>query len=720
MIAAIIAAIAAGLIVVAVIAAVVIVRSRRGAKAVPRKDFQQLDTVGVGSSPFDSSSEALSAKNGEVRVTRGQTAVKKPSEALRGRFVALGVLAAAVFGSLSAKLWSLQVLSSSDYSRDAEKNLYSTVSTPAPRGLICDVQGTPLVKNRASQTVLADADVADDRDVVRRLSAVLGVPANVVRQRIQDSSGGAQSQRVVADDVRLRDVAFIAEHSDAFPGVSVETRTVREYPYGALAAHVLGYTGPPSEEELKAKVEGREIKATDTVGKSGVEAYYDGVISGDHGQRRVLADAAGNALEVVSETQAVKGSDVRLTIDARVQYVADKTLADLVAPDGVIGRGRGVAAAAVVMDVRDGAVLALSSYPTFDPANFTGGIPQEIWDLYTSEESHAPLNNRVISGQYPAASTYKAFTSLAGLEYGFASPTSGWVCEGKWDGFGSGDVQMCWNHSGHGGLDLRGGIVNSCDVVFYEIAKAFFDHGPAGTGQVSETALQDYLARFNLDKATGIDLANEAAGTIPTPAWKAERWRNVPSEAPWRGGDYTNMIIGQGYVLVTPLEIAVAYGGVATGRIMRPHLLKEVRNAADEVVVTYEPEVVSEVGANASHLAYVRDALRGVITENNKVAAMFAEAGVQAAGKSGTGENSGAADHAWFVAYAPYDDPKYVVTVIVDQGGGGSEVAAPVAAKLLGAAMAADAGAELEAPQRVAGSTGKSVEYHGTSAGRTD
>ncbi|MCI2242202.1 penicillin-binding protein 2 [Adlercreutzia faecimuris] len=716
MLAAIIAAIAAGLVVVAVIVAVAIVRSRRASAAAPRKDVQQLDTVGVGTSPLDGAPSGA----GDVHVTRGQTAVKKPADGLRSRFVALGLLATAVFGSLGAKLWSLQVLSSSDYSRDAEKNLYSTVSTPAPRGLICDAQGTPLVKNRSSQTVLADAEVADDRDVVRRLAAVLGVPAGVVRQRIQDASGGAQSQRVVADDVRLRDVAFISEHSDAFPGVAVETRTVREYPFGALAAHVLGYTGPPSEDELKAKLEGREIKATDTVGKSGVEAFYDGLISGDHGQRRVLADAAGRAVEVVSETQATKGSDVHLTIDARVQYVADKTLADLVAPDGVIGRGRGVAAAAVVMDVRDGAVLALSSFPTFDPANFTGGIPQEIWDLYTSEDSHEPLSNRVISGQYPAASTYKAFTSLAGLEYGFASPTSGWVCEGKWDGFGSGDVQMCWNHSGHGGLDLRGGIVHSCDVVFYEIAKAFFDHGPAGTGQVSETALQDYLARFNLDKATGIDLANEAAGTIPTPAWKAERWRNVPSEAPWRGGDYTNMIIGQGYVLVTPLEIAAAYGGVATGRIMRPHLLKDVRNAAGDVVVTFEPEVVTEVDANASHLAYVRDALRGVIVENEKVARMFAEAGVQAAGKSGTGENSGAADHAWFVAYAPYDDPKYVVTVIIDQGGGGSEVAAPVAAKLLGAAMAADAGADLEAPQRVAGFTGKSVEYHGTSAGRTD
>ncbi|MCI8468307.1 MAG: penicillin-binding protein 2, partial [Eggerthellaceae bacterium] len=448
MLAAVIAAVIAGLVVVVAIAAVLIVRGRRADKAAPRKDFQTLDTVGVGTSPFDNPSAALSAKNGDVHVTRGQTSVKKPSEGLRSRFVALGVLTAAVFGSLGAKLWSLQVLSSSEYSNDAEKNLYSTVSTPAPRGLIYDSQGIPLVKNRSSQTVLADADVADDRDVVRRLSAVLGVPANVVRQRIQDASGGAQSQRVVADDVRLRDVAFIAEHSDAFPGVSVEARTVREYPYGALAAHVLGYTGPPSDDDLKATVEGREIKANDTVGKSGVESFYDGLISGDHGQRRVLADAAGNAVEVVSETQPTKGSDVHLTIDARIQYAADTALAELIAPGGVIGRGKGVAGAAVVLDVRDGSILALSSYPTFDPTNFTGGIPQEIWDLYTTDESHAPLNNRVISGQYPAASTYKAFTSLAGLEYGFASPTSGWVCEGKWDGFGTGDVQMCWNHSG--------------------------------------------------------------------------------------------------------------------------------------------------------------------------------------------------------------------------------------------------------------------------------
>ncbi|MCI8469125.1 MAG: penicillin-binding protein 2, partial [Eggerthellaceae bacterium] len=293
-------------------------------------------------------------------------------------------------------------------------------------------------------------------------------------------------------------------------------------------------------------------------------------------------------------------------------------------------------------------------------------------------------------------------------------------CEGKWDGFGTGDVQMCWNHSGHGGLDLRGGIVHSCDVVFYEIAKAFFDHGPAGTKQVSETALQDYLARFNLGSPTGIDLAGEASGRIPTPAWKAEHWRNVPAEASWRGGDYTNMIIGQGDVLVTPLQIAAAYGGVATGRIMRPHLLKDVQNAAGDTVVTYEPEVVEELDVNASHLAYVRDALRGVITENTKVADLFAEAGVEAAGKSGTGENSGAADHAWFVAYAPYDDPKYVVAVLIDQGGSGSEVAAPVAAELLGLTMALDGGGEAQAPQRLAGSSGQSVEYHGTSTGRTD
>ena len=403
--------------------------------------------------------------------------------------------------------------------------------------------------------------------------------------------------------------------------------------------------------------------------------------------------------------------------------MADAALAKLIAPSGgVIGTGKGSKGAVVALDVTDGSVLVMASFPTFDPTNFTGcHLPRSSWDKYHAEKgAYAPLNNNVVSGQFMAASTFKAFTSLAGLEYGFATEGSSWNCTGKWDGFGTGDVQRCWKHDGHGTLDLHGGIVNSCDTVFYEIGKAFYDHGPAGTGEISETALQDYLGQFGFGEKTDIDLGGEAVGVIPTPAWKAERWQNVPSEATFRGGDYTNMIIGQGDVLVTPLQVACAYAGVATGRIMRPHLLKEVRNSEGETVVTYEPVVERTPEVTEAHLAYVRDALHGMVQESHSVGPLFEELGIDAAGKSGTGEKQDQNDTAWFVAYAPYNDPKYVVACVVEQGGGGSDTAAPVVAEVMGALMDCAAGTSQVKPARISGSPGESVAIANDSGGRED
>ena len=262
--------------------------------------------------------------------------------------------------------------------------------------------------------------------------------------------------------------------------------------------------------------------------------------------------------------------------------------------------------------------------------------------------------------------------------------------------------------------------MHSCDTVFYEIAKAFYDHGPNGTGEISETALQDYLTLYNFGKATGIDVSNESVGRIPTPAWKAEQWRNVPSEAQWRGGDYTNMIIGQGDVLVTPMQIAVAYGAIATGKLMKPHLLKEVRNSQGDVVYTVQPEEIGTPDVNNDHLTYVREGLRGVITDNAAVAEAFSAQGIEAAGKSGTAEHTNTEDDAWFAAYVPYDDPRYVCCCIIEQGGGGSAVAAPIVAEVLGSIMRAEAG-QAEDVGRVAASSGRSValQFSGGS-GRTD
>lgn len=719
MVSAVLAGIVVALVLVVITALALAARARRQSEKAPqRSDVTELSNMSLGSTHGEAS---------DIEVKQGPAFSNKlPSEGLKGRFAALGVLGLGIFGALSAKVFSLQVVQGEKYSNQSEQNLYTSVSTPAPRGYIYDCKGNVLAGNKSLQTVLADPEVADDPVVLRRLSGVLGIPVNVVRQRIQDASLGAQSQRIVASDVRLRDVAFISEHSVAFPGITAQTRTTREYPYGALAAHVLGYTSSVTEAELENSREGREIKSNDIIGKSGIEYFYDDLIAGDHGQRRVMKDAGGNVVDVVSETKPTKGCDITLTLDGRVQYVADTVLADLIAPGGIIGKGRGVAGAAVVMDVRDGSIVAMSSYPTFEPSHFTGAISSDVWTVYNEEKdeedgySYAALNNRVINGLYAAASTYKSFTSLAGMHYGFASGDNSWECTGSWDGFNSGAPQMCWKHEGHGYLGLREGIVQSCDVVFYEIGKAFYTHGPEGTGELSATALQEFLEKFRLNQATGVDLAGESAGRIPTPQWKQEMFANRPADAVWRGGDYTNMIIGQGDVLVTPLEIAVAYGALATGNFMKPHLLKEVINANGDTVVTFQPEVVQQLDVNESHLALVRDALRGVVTENNFAREVFEEYGLAAAGKSGTAEHTNREDDAWFVAYAPYDDPKYVAACVIERGGGGTAGASPVVARLLREALDAAEDKSAVNMAAVSGWNGSHVHYDGEGEGRTD
>ena len=330
--------------------------------------------------------------------------------------------------------------------------------------------------------------------------------------------------------------------------------------------------------------------------------------------------------------------------------------------------------------------------------------------------------NRVVNGQYAAASTFKAFTSMAGLQYGFANYDTTWNCTGSWDGFGSGDIQKCWNTKGHGTLDLHGGIVNSCDVVFYEIAKAFFDHGPEGTGELSDTALQDYIKQYRFGSTTGIDLADESIGRIPTPEWKAEHWKNVPSEAIWVGGDYSNMIIGQGDVLITPLQLAVAYGGIATGKIVKPHLMKEVKNNTGDSVVESDVEVVSEPDVNQEHLKYVCDSLHDMVSQSKAASEAFYEAGIDPAlvsGKSGTAEHADRIPDAWFVTFGPYEDPRYVVVCVIEQGDGGADNAAPVAAKVMSALLGTD-GKDDEVGH-ISGSSGRSVELqYSSSGGRQD
>ena len=612
---------------------------------------------------------------------------------LCSRFVAVGVLIGGVFAALTAKLFGLQVIDAASYSEEADANLYTTVSTPAPRGIIYDRNGIALVSNRQVQTVLADADVVKNHDVLLRLSSLLGIPYEVVHARISDSTSGAQSQRVVASDVKLRDIAFISEHRDAFPGITTQVRTTRSYPYGALAAHLLGYTGTASQDDLANAAEGRDIQSGDAVGKSGIEQTYDSLLAGDHGQRVLVTNASGVIQQVVGETDPAKGNDVYLTIDAKVQHVADRLLAD------AVQNGTGTAASCVCIDVKTGGIVAMASYPTYEPEHFIGGISQDAWDSYQTEESHYPLMNRTIAGTYPAASCFKAFTGLAGLTYGFADSSKSWDCQGTWTGFGTEYAQKCWQKSGHGWLGLRQGIVVSCDVVFYEIAKSFYD----ARASIGEEAMQDFIKEFGYSAATKVDLAGESEGRIPTPAWKKEYFKDVPEEAQWLPGDYSNMVIGQGYVLVTPIQVARAYAAVATGRLLRPHLLKEARNSLGDTVLSFDTVEDSKPDATEANYKIIRDALHGVSTENSSISSALSGYSWSSASKTGTAEVAGKEDMAWFSMYAPYEDPQFALTVCVEEGGSGGTVGAPVAIQVMDAAIQSAAGSFEEEMTAISG-----------------
>lgn len=632
----------------------------------------------------------------------GESHSEDASSSISKRIAGFGVTVLAIFGVLGTKLASLQIADNKKYVDAAKDNQFKTVKIPAARGKILDRNGKVLVHSDSIQVVVAEKDVAEDTDVLKRLSAVLGIPVGILRLRCLDTESGAQSRRVLCSHPRNRDIAFILEHKDAFPGVFVETRFERVYNYGALGAHALGYTGSPTEEQVKNSKDSN-ISLEDTIGMSGIEAQYDSLLRGEAGSREVMVDADGNIVESKDEIEPMRGSDLELTLDAHAQYVADHDLYTTIIENESASTG-----AVVCMDLETGGIVAMASYPTYDPNSFISGIPQETWDLYSKEESRSPMLNRCISSTYAPGSTMKAFSAMAALEYGFSSSDASYYCTGSWDGWDTGLIQKCWQTKGHGQINLHDGIVVSCDVVFYEIAKAFFENGPAGTNKVSETAYQDYVKQFNLGKRSQIDLSDEVEGVIPTPEWKAERWRNVPTEASFVAGDYSNMTIGQGYVLLSPIQLAVGYCGVATGKLLKPHLLKEVKNANGGTALSTETEEVAPLSINESHRDFVCTALHDMVSNSKVISKLATNAGIDVAGKTGSAEHANELPDALFVGYAPFDKPKYVCACVMQHGNSGEQVASKLVVDVLQAALESDGNPDLEVG-RVAGYAGEKL-----------
>jgi len=595
-------------------------------------------------------------------------------EQLKGRFAALAAVVLVVLGSLTAQLWTMQVLNGDKFATAAEGNRVREVRLPAARGRILDAKGRQLVTNRPVVTVTASSAISQDTTLVARVSSVIDVSVADIQKKLASYKQERLAPRVLRTDLPLDTAAYLVEHAADFPGITVEEGAVREYPNGSLAAHVLGYTGEISETQLKAKTL-PDAQLGDIVGKTGIEAYYDKVLQGEKGFRRFEVDNQGAVRSVLAEGAPRAGKDIRLTIDKDVQKVAEKALRDAIHEANRAGFHDAKAGSAVVLNVKTGAVVAMASAPTYDPSAFLGGISDAEWKSLNAASSEHPLTNRAIMSAYPPGSTFKAVVAMAGLQSKMISPSTTFTCPGLWKGLGDQWSKWCWLHSGHGGVSLYRGIAQSCDSYFYGVGKGFYE--------ANGEKLQDFARTVGFGSALGIDMPGEVDGRVPDSAWKKSYNKNYPEYQQWLPGDTVNMAIGQGDLLVTPLQLASYYGTLANGgKVIKPHVLKAVLGSDGTPAMVASTTVSATPGLTATNLATLRSALVGVTTSGTGAGAMSGFP-VSVAGKTGTAQMAGKDDYAWFACYAPADKPKYAVVVLVEQGGHGGSIAEPAARQIL-------------------------------------
>jgi penicillin-binding protein 2 len=595
-------------------------------------------------------------------------------EQLKGRFATLGVVVLVVLGSLAAQLWTMQIIHGTDFATAAEDNRIREVSLPAARGRILDAKGRPLVTNRAVMAVTGAATISQDTTLVTSLSSVIDVSVADIEKKLASYKQERLAPRVLRTDIPISVASYLVEHAAQFPGVTVEESAVREYPGGSLAAHVLGYTGEISEAQLAAKTL-PDAGPGDIVGKTGVEAYFDKVLQGEKGFRRFEVDNQGRVRSVLAEGAPRAGKDVQLTIDKDVQTTVEDALRNAISEAHRQNFNKAKAGAAVVLDVNTGAVIAMASMPTYDPSSFLGGITDAAWKQLNAPSSEYPLTDRAISSSYPPGSTFKAIVAMAGLQSKLISPSTVFNCPGLWTGLGKQWSKWCWNHAGHGNESLAGAIAQSCDSYFYEVGKRFY--------QSPGEKLQAFARSAGFGSNLGIDLPGEVGGRVPDAAWKKSYNQNYPEYQQWLPGDTVNMAIGQGDLLVTPLQLANYYATLANGgHVMKPHVLKAVLGSDGKPAMVASSTVLSTPGLTASNLATLRSALLGVTTIGTGRGAMSGFP-IAVAGKTGTSQMAGKDDYALFACFAPASKPKYAVVVLVEQGGHGGSVAEPAARQIL-------------------------------------
>ena len=562
----------------------------------------------------------------------------------------------AAFLVLIGQLWYLQVLEGGRFLDASDKNRLRIRPIAAPRGILFDRHGVPLVDNRPAFTLSLiprelprEAAVRDA--VLGRVAALLRIPY----PELQDAVARLQPDSFLPVRVRrgltLEDVAKIEEWKLELPGVITEVEPQRVYPTSRFAAHLLGYVREANDDQLR---QGR-YRRGEMVGQNGLERLLDDYLRGKDGGERIEVDAMGRAVRMIQQSEPHPGAQVVTTVDRRVQEAAERAM-------------EGRAGAVVVMDPRSGDVLAMVSTPAYEIDRFTGTIDRAAW-LRVVQDPNFPLLNRTIQSQYAPGSVFKILVAAAGLQEGSLTPLDRVHCTGEFH-LGAWTFKD-WKTEGHGVMDLHRAIAQSCDVFFYN----------AGL-KVGGSTIARYATAFGFGGPTGIELPGEKLGLIPHPAERRER-------RAWTAGDTVNMSIGQGAVLVTPMQVARFMGAVANGGVLwRPRLVQRVERPERGVVYSDPGKVNGHVELSPVVWEYLRRSLWAVVNEGGTGAAARIP-GLEIAGKTGTAQiiakskSSLGQDHAWFVAFAPVKEPEVVVVVLVERGGHGGDVAAPIARRIL-------------------------------------
>ncbi|MBI4445381.1 MAG: penicillin-binding protein 2 [Acidobacteria bacterium] len=560
---------------------------------------------------------------------------------------------------LLGKLWQLSILEYQQYRELAERNRIRTIPEIAPRGLILDKEGRVLVDNaRSFHLVLFREEIKDLGETVRFLTRGVRIDRETIETQVRRARHYASYQPVVIkEDLTMEEVSYLLAHQTEHPELRAVQQPRRTYRYLDLAAHTLGYVGEISEQELKDN-RFQQHKPGDLIGKSGVERTYNELLAGRDGKRLVLVNSVGRTIEEIGAIQPVSGRELTLTLDLDLQLVAEEELKEN--PGAV-----------VVINPQNGEVLALASRPAFDPNQFAVRLNEQEWERLISDPDD-PLQNRIIQSTFSPGSVFKVVMALAGLEAGVLDPETEINCRGGASLYGN--YFRCWKAGGHGRVNLRRAVQESCNVYFYLLGQ-----------KLGISRIKDFSQRLGLGLPTGIDLPGEKVGLIPS-----EEWKQKYTGQRWYAGETISVAIGQGPISVTPMQLARAIGIMATGTAPAPHLVKESKTVRAQRVPLPSPDFSDE------HMQIIRDAMWSVVNESGTGRAARVP-GFEVCGKTGTSQTISQSararlskeqaerfnHNAWFVGFAPRDNPEIVVAVIVQRGGGGGAVAAPIAGKIL-------------------------------------